>query len=211
YPHVKSKIRIVGNVINDLFFIRKRKEKKTPSVLFVSRIVEGKGIFDFLEAIPLILKENRESTFCIVGDGEDRLKLEQLIERMGLGTYVAIVGGVNNERIVEYLRSNWVLVFPTKLPEGMPMVLAEALAAGTPIVTTETRFSASYLKDRRNCLVARRNDPQDLARKINAVLRNKRLRVGIAGKGKDVAEIFRKESVVPQYTSLYQSMLQERM
>jgi glycosyltransferase involved in cell wall biosynthesis len=80
------------------------------------------------------LRAERDARLIILGDGEQRPALERLIEQLGLGDYADLPGFVANP--FAYMRRAAVFALSSRW-EGLPTVLVEAMACGTPSVATD--------------------------------------------------------------------------
>ncbi len=104
-----------------------------PVVLSVGRLTEAKDYPTLIQAFALVRKEC-PARLMILGEGEDRPKLEILVRKLGLEEDVALPGFVENP--YKYMKRAAVFVLSSKW-EGLPTVLIEALALGTPVVSTD--------------------------------------------------------------------------
>lgn len=110
-------------------------------VVGVGRLVEKKG-FDVLIDAVARLTPHRPTVQCvIVGDGEDRDRLERRVDELGLRDRVTFTGSLAQDRVAAWLREAHVLAAPCLVGEdgnqdALPTVLLEALGAGLPAVTT---------------------------------------------------------------------------
>ncbi|MDO8469661.1 MAG: glycosyltransferase family 4 protein [bacterium] len=96
--------------------------------------IGGKGYDRVIESLPRVRERIPDIKYVIVGDGDDRPRVEALINRLHLRNHVTITGAVPDQALVEYYNLADVFVLPSK-GEGFPaIVLLEALACGTPIV-----------------------------------------------------------------------------
>ncbi len=99
----------------------------------VARLVPIKRHEDLFHAIPLVLRDYPGTWFVIVGDGERRRELEHLAARLGIGHRLRFAGFRRDQgRVYRDLD----LVVLTSANEGLPVVIIEALASGTPAVAT---------------------------------------------------------------------------
>lgn len=94
-------------------------------------LMEVKNQIFLLELMPLILKERPHARLLLLGEGEERAKLEQRILQLNLGDYVRMPGNVEN--VADYLSAMDVFVFPS-LYEGTPLSILEVQANGLPCV-----------------------------------------------------------------------------
>jgi glycosyltransferase involved in cell wall biosynthesis len=102
----------------------------------VGRLSRGKNMIDAVRALPPIQAHYPDASLHIVGDGEDRTRLEQEVERLGLRETVVFHGNVEHDEVLRILQACHLFVFPTKTKEGFPKAVLEALACGLPVVTT---------------------------------------------------------------------------
>jgi glycosyltransferase involved in cell wall biosynthesis len=107
--------------------------KEPPVLLSVGRLTEQKDYTTLIRAFALVRKE-RSARLMILGDGEDRPKLEALVQELGLEGEVALPGFVDNP--YKYMKRSAVFVLSSKW-EGLPTALIEALACGCPVVSTD--------------------------------------------------------------------------
>ncbi len=207
FPETKGKMHVVKNILKDTFYNVERKESEKPSVLFVSRFIKRKGVFDLLNAIPYVLEQKPSANFTFVGDGPDAAEFDRCVAAMNLQTNVKRLSAVTNTETSTYYSSAWVFAFPTHFPEGMPMVIAEAMAAGVPIVTTPTRFSRSYMKEGKHCLFTKYGDVHSIADAILTLLSDSELRVSLSEANRELSRTFSEVAVSREFTSIYKSIL----
>ncbi len=101
-------------------------------VVAIGRLTPQKG-FDVLIEAMARLGEDHPARLVILGEGDDRPKLQEQIRRLDLGHRVSLPGYVDNP--AAYLGDADAFVLSSRY-EGLPTVLIEALAIGTPIVAT---------------------------------------------------------------------------
>jgi glycosyltransferase involved in cell wall biosynthesis len=132
YP---SKISIVNNSINHEDFkpnMLKKSEKL--NLLYVGRLSKNKSI----DKIILSIKELKYEIDCIlliVGAGEEREQLKQIITSNNMGNYVKLVGKKSSEELGRIYNHSDILIL-NSFTEGSPMVILEAIASGIPVITT---------------------------------------------------------------------------
>jgi len=102
-------------------------------ILTAGRMTEQKGYHHLLDAIPAVIAACPEARFVWAGDGPLATDLSSEIERRGLSDVVQPLGWRSDVR--DLLAAADLFVLPS-LFEGLPLVVLEALAAGTPIVAT---------------------------------------------------------------------------
>ena len=113
-----------------------------PTVLFVARFIENKGLLDAIAAFDRARTRVPEARMTIVGEGPDDELARSLVDRLGCGSRVAFVGSKPHAAVLDALARATVLVHPSATAfdgdseGGAPTILLEAQAIGTPIVAT---------------------------------------------------------------------------
>ncbi|MCJ2377681.1 glycosyltransferase family 4 protein [Vibrio sp. ZSDZ34] len=138
-------------------------------LVFVGRLVETKGVHYLLEALHS-LKHQFLFTLDIIGDGEQKVQLEQQMEQLGLSSRVRFLGVRPHHWVIENLQHYDCLVAPfcfseTGCVDTGPLVLKEAMAAATPVITTNIMGCKEIVTENSGFLVDEK-DTQQLASAI---------------------------------------------
>lgn len=108
---------------------------KIHDLLFAGRMIEGKGIFILIDAIAE-LKSVRNLKVAFAGEGDDKDALLAYAKEKNVD--IAYLGRLNNEQIIEAYLQSKVLVVPSSThKEGNPLVIAEAISLGLPIIASD--------------------------------------------------------------------------
>lgn len=207
WPFLAPRLKVVKNIIHPDFYVVERREAESPIVLFNSRFIRQKGPFDLLEASSAVIEKFPSARFIFLGSGAHALEFDQQVHAKGLNASVRRIDFIDNLATVPFYESAWVFVFPTHFPEGMPMVVAQALAAGLPIITTRTNFSQSYMQPFEHCLFVEHQNPRAIAEAILLLLENGILRNRMAANNRQLAEYFTTEVVTREFMEIYDDML----
>jgi glycosyltransferase involved in cell wall biosynthesis len=108
-------------------------DKMLPVILFVGRLAKQKNLLDLIKSFDLVRKL-RPARLLLLGEGEDRAELERLVRSLGITDLVAMPGFDINP--FPYMAHASVFVL-SSTNEGFPNVLVEAMACGTPVVSTD--------------------------------------------------------------------------
>jgi 1,2-diacylglycerol 3-alpha-glucosyltransferase len=139
-----------------------------PTVLFVGRLAEEKHVDVLIEAVsktPPELKVHLE----IVGGGEVRSGLENLVQRLGLGDRVKFLGLASDEELRKaYIRADLFCMPGTA--ELQSLVTLEAMSASTPVVLADAMALPHLVRDGENGYLFTPGDSDDLAKKITLIL-----------------------------------------
>jgi 1,2-diacylglycerol 3-alpha-glucosyltransferase len=165
-------------------------------VLTVSRIAKEKHLEVALDA----LARARDVRLAIVGDGPDRARLERRAAALGVGDRVRFTGALQPHAMPDVYASSDAFVFPSPT-ETQGLVLAEALAAGLPVVAADGAVNREVLGDCGRVVAA---DPQAYADALTAALAAPRdpagvdwarRRFGRARQAESVREVYRSVSL----------------
>lgn len=106
------------------------------NILTVGRLVRAeqyKGADTLIAALPRILKTAPDVSFVLVGDGDDRARLEQLARDLGVSERAHFLFGLSPEQLFACFTSCDVFALPSR-GEGFGMVFLEAMACGKPVI-----------------------------------------------------------------------------
>jgi glycosyltransferase involved in cell wall biosynthesis len=146
-----------------------------PMLVWVGRMVDIKRLDLLVEACALLRAKNCEFDLYLVGPGERRAAVEAHIERAGLEKMIHCVGPVPYHQTAQWYRAADLSVLCSD-SEGLPNVLRESLACGTPFVSTDVG-SIREIADPSYSILTRKGDAGELAEAIEAALRGQ-LRAG---------------------------------
>jgi phosphatidylinositol alpha-1,6-mannosyltransferase len=104
-----------------------------------------KGIDEVLEILPKLIKKIKELRYLIIGDGSDRLRLEQKCQTLGIRHWVEFAGSIPEEQKIEHYRLADVFVMPG-FGEGFGIVYLEAMACGIPVIGSTLDGSQEALR-----------------------------------------------------------------
>ena len=133
-------------------------------ILYVGRFSEIKGIFEFLESIPIIKRHLPDAKFLFVGCNS---QLEKTLQRIGIREDCILVPHVPHNRVAEYYRSADVHVALSKV-YGYQKTVLESLASGTPVVVSDYPDGRSLIG--RAGVPVDPSKPADIARGVEHVL-----------------------------------------
>ena len=155
-------------------------------ILFLSNLLIDKGILVLLDALK-ILKEKDVDFSCDIVGGEtaviDAVRFDKEIKKRNLEDCVSYRGKQYGIIKNEYLKNADVFVHPTN-DDCFPLVLLEAMQHGLPIVTTNEGAISDIVDDGKTGLIAEKNNPEDLADKIDLLLNDVALRKQMGAEGR---------------------------
>ncbi len=178
---------------------------ETFEIIFVSRFAPAKGLLKTIHACDVLRAQGMKFRLTCVGDGEVMQEAKDLVGRLALGRVVTFTGYITEKEVNSYLAASDVLVFPTTHPEGFPMVLFKAMAAGLPIVTTKIRAAADHLSEPGNCLFCT-NDPNNIAERIKELANDEHLRSAMTTRNVEDSRAFTPDAVAAEYIAIYEKL-----
>lgn len=122
-------------------------------LITVCRLTKEKNVQAILNALPLVQKNVPNLHLDVLGEGPHHKALEDLAAELGMQGCVTFHGNVNHERVLELLSQAHLFVFPTRVKEGFPKAVLEALACGLPVVATPISVIPELLKNGCGCLL----------------------------------------------------------
>ena len=152
-------------------------------IMFAGRVERRKGVFDLLEICRRLAADpDRRFEFELCGGGAAFDELQAAVATSGVADRFLLHGKLTRPRLLEvYARSHLVIV-PTRSEfcEGLPMVCAEAVLAGRPVITSRVSNALEALEGA--IVEARVDDVDDYVRQIRAVVADpSRYRALVAG------------------------------
>jgi glycosyltransferase involved in cell wall biosynthesis len=168
-------------------------ERRPPEIAGVGRLVEKKGFGDLIEACSILASSGRRFHCAIIGEGPLELDLRRQVEKLGLQGIVELAGPRPQIEVKQLVQSAAVCAAPCVLGsdgnrDGLPTVLIEAMALGTPCIATDVTGIPEVLIDGETGLLVRQNDPGMLAAAIERLLEDSELRVRLASRSRRLVE-----------------------
>jgi glycosyltransferase involved in cell wall biosynthesis len=151
----------------------------------VGRLSAEKGFDLLIEAVDYLLKSGLELDLLIVGEGDDRPRLERSIALLGRQQQVRLAGFRADTKICYQAMDIFAL---SSLREGLPNVLLEAMAMGVPVVATRIAGVPRLVEHARSGLLVSPGDSTALADAITEFMRDGELRNKLAGAARDRIE-----------------------
>jgi glycosyltransferase involved in cell wall biosynthesis len=139
----------------------------------VGRLSPEKGFDRLIRSVHQLLQTGLDLELVIAGDGDDRPRLEQLIDELGVRDRVRLLGYCADPRQLYEALDVFVL---SSLREGLPNVLLEAMALEVPVVATRIAGIPRLIQDGDNGLLVAADNADELARALASLVGDARLR-----------------------------------
>ena len=177
------------------------EDERAQIIISVGRLVEQKRVDRLLRAFSLVRKKQDRVYLIILGEGELRKELENLSLELRVDKWTDFVGFQSNP--YAWIRKADIFVLSSDF-EGFPNVILEAMACGTPVVSTDCPSGPNeIIVNGKNGILVPTEDEKAMAEAILKLLTNDNLRKRFFEEGKKKAETLRIEKILPQYEELF--------
>lgn len=201
-----EKITVIPNGVKlDMFKMQNDRLylSGNPVILFIGHITWGKGIDILLDAMTILRNLLPEAKLHIVGVELENFRF--IIKQKRLENHVVFHGVVPHSRIPNYYKSATLCVLPSR-HEGFPITMLEAMASGTPFVSSNIASFKEILTNGENALLFKSEDPFSLSMTILKLCTDSDLRNRIIqGASKTVAD-YSWDKIAEKYISVYQEL-----
>ena len=185
----------LGNFEDNLEIERKYKDKT--KILFVGRLIDGKGVSDLIKAVEKIKK--LDWVLLIVGDGPQSENLKEEVKQLGIGDRVVFLGQMERQKLIGIMNIVDIVVNPS-YTEGLPTVIVEAAKCARAIVATDVGGTREIIKDGKSGFLVPTKDVLTLSEKIEILIKNSELRKQLGQSAKEgVKNKFNWENSIKNY------------
>ena len=177
------------------------------TIVAVGRLVHLKG-YDLLLRAVAQLRRKRDVRLILIGDGDDREKLEQLSASLGLKEFVTFAGQRNSPW--PFIAAAAVLAV-TSRTEAFPSVLAEAMALGVPVLATDCSGGVrELLRDGACGLLVPMEDVDAIAGGLDRLLEDRELRASFIAAGHERIQPFNVPDAQRRYEKILTDVIAQR-
>jgi len=170
-----NKIRSAICIVDQKFFSKFTKNvnytKREKIIGYVGSLVKSKGILNLIQSIVIIKSKLgfQSPYFLIIGDGPLFHNLKVRISNYGVSGNVLLKGYVPHHVLPYYYNTMKLLVLPS-YTEGLPSIILESMACGTPVLTTRVGAIPDVIRDGKTGFMLKSNDPKHIAERIIELL-----------------------------------------
>ena len=199
----RSKILIANKhfVNYNVFKAKKSLNERENLVGYVGRLSEEKGVLNLLEAIPGILEEADKNRFLIAGDGPLYNKIKKYLDEKNLNGKVKLAGWIPHDKLPDCLNELKLVVLPS-YTEGLPNLMLEAMACGTPVLATPVGAIPDMITDGETGFITENNSPECIAENVIRALEHPDLERIVENARARVEREFTYEAAVERYREI---------
>lgn len=193
YGTPTAKIRHLYNGLALELFPFETPVKRSPEVISVARLIEKKGIEDLISACVVLVGRGSQFSCQIIGTGPLKEKLRAQIRDLRLQETVELIGPRRQAEVIRHIQRAAVFAGPYVVGadgnrEGIPTVLLEAMALGTPCVATDVTGIPEVVRHNETGLMVPEHAPEALADAIERLIADPQLRVRLATNARRLVE-----------------------
>jgi glycosyltransferase involved in cell wall biosynthesis len=183
-------------------------DEGNPLCLAVGRLAKEKNQGFLLSAFAHILPDLPNARLVLVGEGDDRQRLQRLAHSLGIRGRVRFAGAVPHEAVGDYYQAADLFLFPST-SETQGIVVLEALAAGLPVVAVTSDAAADLLGDGQGGVLTP-EDPVAFADSALALWEQSERRQGMAEAGRRIAARYAPDACAATMLDLYEELVRSR-
>jgi glycosyltransferase involved in cell wall biosynthesis len=157
---------------NQTIELENEDKQERLKILFLSRLIKGKGIYETINAFNQIQKDFKNAQLIIAGSGEE---LENLKPLVGQNENIVLTGHVDGQDKIDLYKECLFYCLPS-YSEGLPTSVLEAMAFGKPVITTPVGGLKSFFQDNTMGFFVHPKDAVDLEAKFRILLTDHSLR-----------------------------------
>ncbi len=203
----RSKIFIAREHFLDfnIFAVTMPLPDRPPLVGYIGRLSREKGAQNFTQALPTILSDRRDLRVLIGGDGPLKETIAASLQEEALADQVDLPGWISHDDLPTYLNQLRLLVLPS-YTEGLPNIMLEAMACGTPVLATPVGAIPDVIIDGKTGFIMENNSPGCIAENVIRALNSPDLEeIAEAGR-RFVEENFTFESTVARWKEVLEEI-----
>jgi glycosyltransferase involved in cell wall biosynthesis len=180
-----------------------------PLLVFVGRLVEGKGVDDLLYALVKLKLSLPDVSALIVGDGPERSRLEQATIRLNIHEKVFFAGWIETADVSSYLAAADIFIGPSRLAadgaiEAQGLTFLEAMFAGLPVIATDLGGIKDIVIHEKTGLLVADRSPNEIAQGVIRLTQNTRLRDTLVTQARALSKQFTRESCASKFSRLFE-------
>lgn len=202
-----DKIHMLYSLYLDLDLYKPQDVEKVYDVLFVGRLAQNKGIMLLLEAIRQVKQIHPNITLAIRGNGELKAQIDAFIQQNDLKNNVLFLGRVDDTSQMPELYSKAKMLVCASTVEGNPRVTIEAMACGTPVISTRVGIMPDVIQNGENGLLVDWS-ANDMVDAIQKLLSDTDLYQKITQAGQKSVQVFTADDMIQAYAQAYHALIQ---
>ena len=180
-------------------------------LLTVARLTEKKGLPTIYHALRMLADRGIKFQHRLIGDGDDRELVRELIVELGLEQRCVMLGSRTHTEVLDWFKKSDLFVLGCQIAksgdrDGIPNVLVESLAMGIPAVSTNVSALPEILIDGETGITVAPGDSSGFADAIEQLLRDETLRKKVSNRGKaHVKDYFDNRRLITELATIFET------
>jgi len=200
-----EKVYIAPVFVPETFRVLTPFREREPVIGYVGAITERKGVLEFARAMGKVLNERADIKLFIIGEGPCYDIVKRMLRDQGVLRKTMLKGWVEYSELPRYLNQLKLLVLPS-YSEGLPNIVLEAMACGTPVLASPVGAIPDVIKDGKNGFILPSHSPEDIAKAILQIIERDDLETISQRAQKTIENGFRFKDAVKRYKCLYEKI-----
>ena len=164
--------------------LRQKLSKNCKYIILFAGVLNGrKGEFALIKAMDKVVSKYHDTNLLIIGDGPTKKTSMKIVESLNLENNIIFIPNVVHNEMENYYKASDLFVLPS-YSEGLPKVLLEAMACGTPVVASNIPGHKDVINNNKTGYLFKTGDVDDLSLKIITALGNREKRSKLASAAK---------------------------
>jgi glycosyltransferase involved in cell wall biosynthesis len=204
--HVKKIVVASEHFLNfDKFLFITKIQDRGNMIGYIGRFSEEKGVQHFAQSLPAILGDRQNLRVLIGGEGQLKESIVSFLQQEDIAIRVDLPGWISHDELPMYLNQLQLLVIPS-YTEGLPNIMLEAMACGTPVLATPVGAIPDVIVDGKTGFIMENNAPECIAENVMRALEHPDLeRIAESGR-RFVGENFTFERVVKRWKEVLEDI-----
>lgn len=168
-------------IVVNPYFTRKVDEDElmlnvtpTKRLLYIGRIINGKGVPQMLTAVMPLLKQRDDVVLDIIGDGIQMPAIREMVKLQKLEDKVILHGWLPRSEIDLFLARSYLVIFPSIYPESFGIVGIESMMYGKPVVAFNVGGVSTWLEDGETGYLLPSGDVEKMGKAVEELLSNEK-------------------------------------
>ncbi len=192
---------------SDEIYEKYKIRKNVPTVVYVGRVDPEKKVGLVVDAFSKVLEKLPEAQLVVVGDGVDRLRIEQNVKKLGVLKSIRILGRVLQPDLYELYRVGDVFATASEI-ETQGIVLIEAAATGLPLIAVNAGAVSEVCITGKNGFLCEPKDVDGIAESMYKILSDKELQKKYSKASLEIASEHDLEKTIDKFLNIYSKVIE---
>ncbi|MCK4733188.1 MAG: glycosyltransferase family 4 protein [Methanophagales archaeon] len=205
----KYKQKVVASgaryIDTELLQIKKDLRERKNWIGYIGRLNTGKGVMNFVEAMPLILEKQDNLKFFLGGHGPLYDRIKDKLRTNNISQKVELTGWLSHDKVADYLNELKLFVLPSS-SEGLPTGVLEAMACGAVVLATPVGGVPDVIKDGETGFILENNSAECIAENVIRALEHPNLDEIVKNARALVEREFTYEAAVERYRKILENI-----